>query len=113
MPEELICKRVEFYLEDWAAINMLAKGRMATFQELADGAFRDLLKRHNRPVGLKASLRQSLSGEENAAPLNKRSNGKPNRGRLGRGRGFYTPDRAHSAVDTDEPRDRLCEARTR
>ena len=43
---------------------MLAKDRMATFQELADEAFRDLLEKHNRPVGLKSALRQSLGGSE-------------------------------------------------
>ena len=64
--EKLIGKRVQFDSEDWAAISMLAKDRVATFQELADEAFRDLLKKHNRPVGLKASLRQSLGG---GAPL--------------------------------------------
>ena len=35
---------------------MLATDRMATFQELADEAFADLLKKHNRPVSLKEAL---------------------------------------------------------
>jgi hypothetical protein len=30
------------------------------FQELADEAFSDLLKKHRRPVGLKAALQESL-----------------------------------------------------
>jgi hypothetical protein len=30
------------------------------FQELTDEAFSDLLKKHRRPVGLKAALMQSL-----------------------------------------------------
>jgi len=59
-----------------SAINMLAKDRMATFQELAEEAFRDLLRKHNRPVGLKASLRQSLGGSENVVPLKKPRNRK-------------------------------------
>ena len=67
----MVGKRVEFDSEDWAAISMLAKDRMATFQELAEEAFRDLLKKHKRPVGLKASLRQSLGGGENVVPLKK------------------------------------------
>lgn len=69
MPEKFVGKRVQFDLEDWAAINLLAKDRMATFQELADEAFGDLLKKYNRPVGLKASLKQSLGGGENVIPL--------------------------------------------
>ena len=32
---------------------------MKDFQELADEAFRDLLKKHGRPTGLKEALRQS------------------------------------------------------
>ncbi|MFO0993734.1 MAG: hypothetical protein U1E67_17575 [Hyphomicrobiales bacterium] len=76
MPGGLIGKRVQFDLEEWAAINMLAKDRMATFQELADEAFRDLMKKHNRPVGLKASLRQSLGGAKNVVAINQRGKGK-------------------------------------
>ncbi len=33
---------------------------MMEFQELADEAFRDLLRKHGRPATLKAALRQSL-----------------------------------------------------
>jgi hypothetical protein len=69
--QKLIGKRVAFDSEDWSAINTLAKDRMATFQELANEAFRDLLNKHNCPVGLKASLRQSLGGNENVVPLKK------------------------------------------
>ncbi len=71
MADKLIGKRVQFNSEDWAAINMLAKDRVATFQELAEEAFRDLLKKHGRPVGLKAALRQSLGGNANVVPLKK------------------------------------------
>ncbi len=82
MPDEkLIGKRVRFDLEDWDAIDMLAKDRMATFQELADEAFRDLLKKHNRPVGLKASLRQSLGGSDNVVRLPSSSKDKPRKSR--------------------------------
>jgi hypothetical protein len=69
--QKLIGKRVASDSEDWSAIHILAKDRMATFQELAEEAFRDLLKKYNRPVELKASLRQSLGGNENVVPLNK------------------------------------------
>ena len=38
-------KRVAFDEETWAAVDLLAHDRMMTFQELADEAFRDLLRK--------------------------------------------------------------------
>ena len=52
-------KRVNIDDETWAVLDLLARDRMATFQELADEAFADLLQKHGRPVGLKAALRKS------------------------------------------------------
>jgi hypothetical protein len=52
-------KRLQFDDETWAALDLLARDRMMDFQELADEAFRDLLRKHNRPVDLKSALRQS------------------------------------------------------
>jgi hypothetical protein len=52
-------KRIQFDDETWAALDLLAHDRMMDFQELADEAFRDLLRKHNRPVDLKSALRQS------------------------------------------------------
>ena len=52
-------KRIQFDDETWAALDLLAHDRMMDLQELADEAFGDLLRKHNRPVGLKAALRQS------------------------------------------------------
>ena len=52
-------KRVNIDDESWMALDLLARDRMATFQELADEAFADLLKKHGRPVDLKAALRKS------------------------------------------------------
>jgi hypothetical protein len=52
-------KRVQFDDETWLALDMLARDRMMDFQELADEAFRDLLKKHSRPTDLKSALRQS------------------------------------------------------
>ena len=54
-------KRVTIDDETWTVLDLLARDRMATFQELADEAFADLLKKHGRPVGLKAALRKSAS----------------------------------------------------
>jgi hypothetical protein len=52
-------KRVQFDDETWAALDVLARDRMATFQELADEAFADLLRKHGRPTDLRTALRKS------------------------------------------------------
>ena len=62
-------KRVNVDEETWTALDLLAKDRMATFQELADEAFADLLKKHDRPVGLKAALRLSAGKSADVIPL--------------------------------------------
>ena len=46
-------KRVQIDDETWHVLDLLARYRMATFQELADEAFADLLKKHGRPVTLR------------------------------------------------------------
>jgi hypothetical protein len=53
-------KRVQFDDETWNALDLLARDRMQDFQELADEAFTDLLRKHGRPIDLKAALRQSI-----------------------------------------------------
>jgi hypothetical protein len=52
-------KRVQFDEETWQALDLLGRERMMEFQELADEAFRDLLRKHGRPTDLKSALRQS------------------------------------------------------
>ena len=52
-------KRVQFDDATWQALDLLARDRMMDFQELADEAFRDLLRKHGRPTDLKSALRQS------------------------------------------------------
>jgi hypothetical protein len=39
---------------------MLARDSMKDFQDLAEEAFADLLKKHHRPATLKDALRQSV-----------------------------------------------------
>lgn len=61
-------KRVEFDLETWHMLNLLGRDRMMTFQELADEAFGDLLKKHGRPRDVRDAFRRSarsLSANEN------------------------------------------------
>lgn len=57
----MVGKRVQFDDETWAALDALVGERGASFQDLADEAFKDLLKKHRRPVGLKAALKESVS----------------------------------------------------
>jgi hypothetical protein len=72
-------KRVQFDEETWEALDLLAQDTMADFQELADEAFRDLLAKHGRPLGLKDQLKLSLrrdaegNGDESgtASPVRK------------------------------------------
>jgi non-homologous end joining protein Ku len=40
-------------------LKQLARDRMASFQELADEAFADLLRKHGIPIDLKDALRKS------------------------------------------------------
>jgi Antitoxin-like ribbon-helix-helix len=56
-------KIIEFDAETWQALHTLALDRMNTIQELADEAFADLLKKHQRPVTLKEALSASAGGE--------------------------------------------------
>ena len=74
-------KRVQFDGETWAALDLLARDRMATFQELADEAFADLLKKHGRPVDLKSALRKSAGAFAEIVRLNdrKKTREKPSR----------------------------------
>jgi hypothetical protein len=62
-------KRIQIDDESWAALDLLARDRMMTFQELADEAFADLLKKHGRPVDLRAALRRSAGASAEVIPL--------------------------------------------
>jgi hypothetical protein len=70
-------KRVQFDDETWQAIDLLGRDSMKDFQELADEAFRDLLKKHDRPTDLKTALRRSAGVTAQIVPLR----GKPKRKR--------------------------------
>lgn len=66
-------KRVQFDQETWNALDLLAKDRMMDFQELADEAFRDLLRKHNRPTSLKEALRKSAGASAEVVPLKRKT----------------------------------------
>ena len=65
-------KRIQFDDESFAALDLLARDRMATFQELADEAFADLLRKHDRPVDLKAALKRSAGMSAEVVPIGSR-----------------------------------------
>jgi hypothetical protein len=57
-------KRVQFDDKTWEAVTAVAQTTNRNFQELADEAFADLLKKHKQPVGLKAALKESVSARK-------------------------------------------------
>ena len=72
-------KIVQFDDESWSSLNMLAKDKMMTFQELADEAFRDLLRKHDIPLSLTEALRKSAGKSAEVIPLRKKSKRKAKR----------------------------------
>jgi len=68
-------KIIEFDGETWRALEGLSRDRLAGIQELADEAFRDLLKKHHRPV----TLREALKASTRSIPANDPDGGSPRR----------------------------------
>ena len=65
-------KLIAFDDETFDKLRQLARDRMASFQELADEAFADLLKKHGIPIDLKDALRKSASsGSARVVPLSR------------------------------------------
>ncbi len=54
-------KRVQFDDATLEAIEAVVHATGKSFQDLADEAFADLLKKYRQPVGLKAALKESVS----------------------------------------------------
>lgn len=52
-------KLIAFDDDTMDKLKQLARDRMGTFQELADEAFADLLKKHGIPIDLEDALRKS------------------------------------------------------
>jgi hypothetical protein len=68
----MIGKRVQFHDETWQELRLLASENMKSFQELADEAFNDLLKKHGRPASLKEALRKSAGASAKVIPLKRK-----------------------------------------
>jgi uncharacterized protein with von Willebrand factor type A (vWA) domain len=62
-------KRIQIDDETWTGLRLLATERMMTFQELADEALADLLKKHGHPVDLRAALRKSAGASAEVIAL--------------------------------------------
>ena len=54
-------KRVQLDDATYEALEAVARDSGKSFQDLAEEAFADLLKKHRQPVGLKAALKESVS----------------------------------------------------
>jgi hypothetical protein len=74
-PADARRKLVEFDAETWQALDLLGRDSMKTLQELADEAFRDLLRKYDRPTDLKAALKQSARSSAAPSASQNRSRG--------------------------------------
>jgi len=72
-------KRIQVDDDTWQQLDLLGRDQMKDFQELADEAFRDLLRKYGRPVDLKDALRRSAGVSATVHELRPRKNGKPRR----------------------------------
>ena len=72
-------KRVQFDEATWRQLDLLGHDQMKDFQELADEAFRDLLKKYGRPVDLKDALRRSAGVSATIHQLRPGTGKKPRR----------------------------------
>ena len=58
-PPGSVRRRIEFDAETWHVLHKLSLDSMKSLQDLADEAFRDLLRKHGRPANLMEALRRS------------------------------------------------------
>ena len=74
-------KLIAFDEDTLGKLTQLARDRMGTFQELADEAFADLLKKHGVPIDLKDALRKSARASKHASPKTASKTGKTGKAR--------------------------------
>ena len=72
-------KRIQIDAETWQQLNLLGHDQMKDFQELADEALRDLLKKYGSPVDLKDALRRSAGASATVHRLHPAVPRKPRR----------------------------------
>ena len=83
-------KRVSFDQATWQSLDLLARDRMMTFQELADEAFLDVLRKHNRPYDTRDALKRS-AGWRRRTTIRTKSESRPQKAN-GPPRGGRVPD---------------------
>lgn len=66
-------KLIDFDDDTFGKLRQLARDRMATFQELADEAFADLLRKHGIPVDLRDALRKSAARSKAGSARSRKS----------------------------------------
>jgi len=69
-------KLIEFDDDTFAKLKQLARDRMGTFQELADEAFADLMKKHGIPLDLRDALKKSARETGKSAASEAKTAGK-------------------------------------
>ncbi|WP_043161407.1 hypothetical protein [Bradyrhizobium sp. Ai1a-2] len=74
-------KLIAFDEDTFDKLKQLGRDRMATFQELADEAFADLLKKHGIPIDLRDALRKSAAQSKNDTAKSQSNSPKPRKGR--------------------------------
>lgn len=79
-------KLISFDDETYASLVDLGRSRMATFQDIADEAFADVLKKHGMPIDLRDALRKSVkaaaqNGGRRKTEIRKPQSKKPTRSR--------------------------------
>lgn len=82
--QDCIGKRVALDRAIWQALDLLARERMMTFQELADEALLDVLRKHGRPYDTRDAFRKSARMAQ--ANENKLEKPAPKRKRPAKGR---------------------------
>jgi hypothetical protein len=60
----MVGKRIQFDDQTWEAMLAVSQRRGRTTQQLLDEAITDLLKKHNQPVGLMVSLKESVGTQK-------------------------------------------------
>ncbi|HEX9212856.1 MAG TPA: hypothetical protein VF901_20315 [Bradyrhizobium sp.] len=74
-------KLIAFDEDTFDKLKQLGRDRMATFQELADEAFADLLKKHGIPIDLRDALRKSVRLDDASDKARPRRKAKKTRSR--------------------------------
>ena len=57
--DDVVGKRLQFDRETWNAVDLLARDKMKSVEEITEEAFRDLLKKHGRSADFREQLKLS------------------------------------------------------